>query len=53
MNGACCNRIRSGMCAARRTLNRLPTGDEMERLAFVAGADLTRAGARAFHAFRF
>ncbi|RAP42835.1 integrase [Rhodovulum viride] len=33
--------------------NRLPTDDEMKRLAFVAGPDLTRSGARAFHAFRF
>nr|WP_010395719.1 site-specific integrase [Paracoccus sp. TRP] len=33
--------------------SRLPTDDEMERLAISAGDDLTRATARAFHAFRF
>lgn len=33
--------------------DRLPTADEVERMAFVAGDDLTTATARAFHAFRF
>ena len=36
-----------------RPRDRLPTPDEMERLAAAAGADLTKATARAFHAFRF
>ncbi|WP_146589920.1 tyrosine-type recombinase/integrase [Puniceibacterium confluentis] len=33
--------------------DRLPTADEMDRLAFVAGEDLTKSTARAFHAFLF
>lgn len=33
--------------------SRLPTDDEMERLALSAGDDLSNATARAFHAFRF
>lgn len=33
--------------------DRLPTADEIERLAHVAGDDLGNATARAFHAFRF
>jgi integrase len=33
--------------------DRLPTADEVERMAFVAGDDLSKATARAFHAFRF
>lgn len=33
--------------------DRLPTPDEIERMAHVAGSDLTSATARAFHAFRF
>lgn len=32
---------------------RLPTADEIERMAYVAGDDLSKAQARAFHAFRF
>lgn len=33
--------------------DRLPTDDEIERLAHAAGSDLTRKTARAFHAFQF
>jgi len=33
--------------------DRLPTDDELARLALMATDDLSRAGARAFHAFRF
>ena len=33
--------------------DRLPTDEEIERLAHVAGPDLSTATARAFHAFRF
>lgn len=33
--------------------DRLPTQDELDRLAHVAGGDLTKATARAFHAFLF
>jgi integrase len=33
--------------------DRLVTGEELERLALSAGADLTKATARAFHAFLF
>lgn len=33
--------------------DRLPTADEITRLAYVAGPGLTTATARAFHAFRF
>ncbi|TDX18410.1 phage integrase family protein [Rhodovulum visakhapatnamense] len=33
--------------------DRLPTQDELDRLAHVAGDDLSTAQARAFHAFRF
>lgn len=33
--------------------DRLPTADEIERIGFVAGYDLTKLTARAFHAFRF
>ena len=33
--------------------DRLPTTDEMERMAYVAGDDLSQAQARAYHAFRF
>lgn len=36
-----------------RPRDRLPTLDEMERLAHAAGSDLNTATARAFHAFRF
>ncbi|WP_283177723.1 site-specific integrase [Gemmobacter sp. 24YEA27] len=33
--------------------NRLPLPDDMERMAYAAGDDLSTATARAFHAFRF
>ncbi|WP_306150656.1 site-specific integrase [Roseovarius sp. MMSF_3281] len=33
--------------------DRLPTDDEIERLAYVAGDDLTTSTGRVFHAFRF
>lgn len=33
--------------------DRLPTSDEIDRMISVAGEDLTKATARAFHAFRF
>lgn len=33
--------------------DRLPTPDEMERLAYAAGSDLSTATARSFHAFKF
>lgn len=36
-----------------RPRDRLPTDDEIERLSHVAGDDLTKATARAFHAFLF
>lgn len=39
--------------APPRPRDRLPSSDEMERLTVAAGDDLTKATARAFHAFRF
>jgi len=36
-----------------RPRDRLPTPDEIERMQFVAGDDLTKAQGRAFHAFLF
>lgn len=33
--------------------DRLPTSDEIERIQYCAGGDLTKATARSFHAFRF